>query len=76
MTEKKKVIYIIKNQSHKAKKVHEVIEFVKQSGGIEYAQKVMENFYNEALDILTSFNGSPFKNSLNDLVQFTIMREK
>lgn len=76
LLEKKKIIYIIKNQSHKTKKVQEVIEFVKKSGGIEYAQKVMENFYNEALDILKSFNVSPFKNSLNDLVQFTIMREK
>lgn len=76
LIDKKKVTYTIKNQSHKTKKVHEVIDFVKASGGIEYAQKVMEKFYNEALDILKSFNGSPFKNSLNDLVQFTIMREK
>jgi octaprenyl-diphosphate synthase len=74
--EKKKVIYKIKNQSHKAKKVHEVIDFVKNSGGIEYAQQVMEKFYQEALDILKTFSDSTFKNSLNDLVQFTIMREK
>jgi len=76
LIDKKKVTYTIKNQSHKTKKVHEVIDFVKASGGIEYAQEVMEKFYNEALDILKSFNGSPFKNSLNNLVQFTIMREK
>jgi len=74
--DKKKVTYTIRNQSHQSKKVHEVIEFVKKSGGIEYAQQVMEKFYNESLDILKSFNGSPFKNSLSDLVQFTIMREK
>jgi octaprenyl-diphosphate synthase len=74
--EKKKVIYKIKNQSHKTKKVHEVIDFVKNSGGIEYAQQVMEKFYQEALNILETFSDSTFKNSLNDLVQFTIMREK
>jgi octaprenyl-diphosphate synthase len=37
--EKKKVIFKIKNQSHKSKKVQEVIDFVKKSGGIEYAQQ-------------------------------------
>ena len=76
LLEKKKVIYKIKNQSHKAKKVHEVIEFVKASGGIEYAQKVMEKYYDEALDILQSLKDSAYKNSLNSLVQFTILREK
>lgn len=74
--EKKKIIFIIKNQSHKSKKVQEVIAFVKASGGIEYAQSVMEKFYNEALEILKTFKDSTFKNSLNDLVQFTIMRER
>ena len=74
--EKKKIIFIIKNQSHKSKKVQEVIAFVKASGGIEYAQGIMEKFYNEALEILGTFNDSTYKNSLRDLVQFTIMREK
>ena len=76
MIEKKKVIYKIRYQSHKSKKIHEVIEFVKKSGGIEYAQEIMEKFYNEALEILQSFNESEFKNSMNDLVQFTILRNK
>ncbi len=74
--EKKKIIFIIKNQSHKSKKVQEVIAFVKASGGIEYAQVVMERFYDEALEILGTFKDSTYKNSLSDLVQFTIMRER
>ena len=56
--------------------MQEVIDFVKKSGGIEYAQSVMEKFYNEALEILGTFSDSVFKNSLNDMVEFTIMREK
>lgn len=76
LLEKKQVIFKIKNQSHKSKKVQEVIEFVKSSGGIEYAQTIMEKFYQEALEILHSFNDSTFKTSLNGLVQFTILREK
>ena len=76
MIEKKKVIFKIKNQGHKSKKVQEVIEFVKNSGGIEYAGEVMEKYYNEAQDILQSFKDSPYKKSLSSLVQYTIMREK
>jgi len=74
--ERKKVIYKIKHQSHKSKKVREVIEFVKNSGGIEYAQEIMRKYYDEALEILQSFQESAYKNSLNGLVQFTILRDK
>ena len=76
LIEKKKVIFKIKNQSHKSKKVNEVIEFVKNSGGLEYAGEIMEKFYDEALEILQSFKDSTFKDSLNGLVQFTIKRDK
>jgi octaprenyl-diphosphate synthase len=74
--DKKKVIFKIKNQSHKSKKVHEVIDFVKDSGGIEYAEGVMEKYFNEALEILQTFEDSAYKESLNNLVQYTILRNK
>lgn len=76
MLERKKVIFKIKHQSHKSKRVQEVIEFVKKSGGIDYARCIMEKYYNEALDILNAFSDSIYKNSLADLVQFTIKRER
>lgn len=74
--DRQKIIFIIKSQSHIQKKVQEVIAFVKGSGGIEYAQKAMENFYKEAQAILQTLSDSQYKTSLSDLVQFTIMREK
>jgi len=73
---KRKIINIIKNQSHKPKKVSEVIEFVKASGGIAYATEAMNKFYAEALLILDSFADSVYKTSLQQLVQFTIERNK
>ncbi len=42
--EKRKIISIVKNESEKPKKVKEVIEFVKQSGGIEYANNAMNKY--------------------------------
>lgn len=74
--ERKRITYIVRNQSHKNKKVQEVIAFVKASGGMEYATGVMEEYYNEAMDILQTFPDSAYKNSLRKLVQYTIERVK
>ena len=74
--EKRRIIYIIKNQSEKAGKVKEVIEFVKQSGGIEYATQAMHQYYEEARQILCALPDSDYKQSLSRLVSYTIEREK
>jgi octaprenyl-diphosphate synthase len=74
-TEKRKIISIVKNESEKPKKVKEVIDFVKRSGGIEYATTVMEKYYTEALAILDTFPESAYRTSLSQLVQFTIQRK-
>lgn len=73
---KRKIINLIKNESNKPTKVLEVIEFVKNSGGIDYTKKIMQNFVNQAYEILDSFPESAHKNSLRNLVQFTIERTK
>jgi octaprenyl-diphosphate synthase len=72
--EKRKILSIVKNESSKPKKVKEVIDFVKASGGIEYANKAMNRFREEALQILNGFPESRYKESLIQLVQFTIER--
>ena len=72
--EKRKIIGIIRNESDKPKKVSEVISFVKQSGGIEYANQVMNNYHQEALQLIAGLPESDYKKSLVELVQFTIER--
>lgn len=72
--ERRRIISIVKNESEKPKKVKEVISYVKQSGGIEYAIERMNCFHAEALAILEYFPDSPYRRSLKDLVQFTIDR--
>ena len=74
--EKRKIINIVKNKSHISAKVNEVIEFVRHSGGIEYAKKVMQDFKEEALSVLSEFPDSEYKTSLSSMVSFTISREK
>lgn len=74
--EKRRIINLIKNESDKPAKVHEVIAFVKSSGGIEYTEKVMHKYVDEANEILDDFKDSPFRTSLKNLIRFTIERKK
>lgn len=75
-SERRRIINIIKNKSHISAKVKEVIEFVKDSGGLEYAVKVMTQYADEAVKVLDDFQDSAYKSSLLQLVSFTISREK
>ncbi|MDN3205078.1 polyprenyl synthetase family protein [Algoriphagus sediminis] len=74
--EKKRIIFLIRNKSNSKKSVNEVIEFVKKSGGLEYAKTVMNKYYKEAMDILEVFPESDYKQSLADLVNYSIERKK
>ena len=73
--EKRRIISIVKNESEKPKKVKEVIDFVKKSGGIEYAIQAMTKYHQQASDMLAQLPDSVYKNSLSQLVQFTIDRK-
>lgn len=74
--EKRRIINIVRNESHKPRKVTEVINFVKDSGGLQYAQNVMQRYVEEARALLSSFAESPHRHSLEQLVQYTIERTK
>lgn len=74
--EKRRIINIIRNHSENNNKVKEVIDFVKKSGGLEYAKEVMKKYFDEAMEILESFEDSVYRNSLSQLVRFTIERTK
>ncbi len=72
--DKRKVVNIVRNQNTDDKKVKEVISFVKEAGGLEYATKCMNRYQSKAFEMLEEFPESSFKNSLKQLVQFTIER--
>lgn len=74
--EKRRMINIVKNESDDPKKVDEVIAFVKQSGGIEYATTAMQQYVADAQAILQTFSESSYRTSLEQLVQYTIDRSK
>ncbi|GAA4437069.1 polyprenyl synthetase family protein [Ravibacter arvi] len=74
---KRNIIGIIKNESHKPAKVAEVIAFVKEKGGILYAQDEMQRYVEKAMSILDKTQLSPpHKEALQKLVLYTVKRNK
>lgn len=73
-SQRKLIIRKIKNGNRSQHVVNEVISFVSEMGGIEFAVTKMENYRNQAMDILLSFPESPARDALSDLVEFTISR--
>lgn len=72
---KRKIIYIVKNQNTNKRKVNEVIEIVKQSGGLEYARQKMFHYQDKALQILKGFPDSQAREAMEELVQYVSERK-
>ncbi len=73
---KRSIITLVKNYNDDQKKVQAVIDFVRQSGGMDYAAKKMQQYQQEAFDLLNSFAPSQYRDSLEQLVRFTTERRK
>ena len=73
--EKRKVINIIKNNNNDQRKVKEVIDFVIKSGGIQYANKKMEEYRDKALAVLNTFEKNEARDALELLVRYSIERK-
>ncbi|MBS1496104.1 MAG: polyprenyl synthetase family protein [Bacteroidetes bacterium] len=71
----RKIIYIIKNENKNKARVKEVVDIVAKNGGINYAELKMQQYRDEALEILNNFNPSPERAALEELVRFTTDRK-
>ena len=66
---------MISDSEKKSTNVKKVIEFVVAKGGIDYATKKMNDFLSEAIAILKTYPDSVYRNSLEQLLAFTIARK-
>ncbi len=74
-SERSRIINNIKRHNNEPAKVAEVIAFVRQSGGLEYAEKVMYEYREAAFEILRQhFPESEIRESLLQLVRFVTER--
>jgi len=74
-SEKRKIIYIIKNENKKAEKIKYVLQKVAETGGIQNAIKKMIQYRDEALAILYDFPESDIRKGLEELVRYTTDRK-
>jgi octaprenyl-diphosphate synthase len=73
---KKWLINSVKRYNRDKKRVREVIDYVKDHGGLDYAIKVMYQYKQEALNILNTYPESAYKESLLKMVDYVIDRKK
>jgi len=74
--EKRRILNVVKNHNTNKKKVNELIKYIRENGGLEYAIKKMNEFKAKADEILMSFPENPYRNSLFELSEFVINRAK
>jgi len=70
------IINSIKNHNKDKKRVNQVITFVKENGGLDYAITKMKAFQSEALEILNTYPKSDYRDSLELMVNYVIQRKK
>ena len=75
-SERKHIIKLIKNHNEDKAKVAEVIDFVRNSGGLEYAQKAMCDYRDSAFEILDTFEDNEARTALRALVNYVTERKK
>lgn len=75
-SERKRIINLVKNHNDDPKKIEQIIRFVKESGGLRYAETQMKKYQEAAFEILNTFPKSESRESLEQLVRFTTERNK
>jgi len=75
-SEKRRIINLVKNHNEESDKVSEVIDFVRNSGGLDYARSRMDAYQQEAFNILNELPEHESRDSLQQLVRFTTERKK
>lgn len=73
---KRSIIRTIRRHHENPEKVQEVVRFVLESGGMEYAEAQMLQFRAQALALLDEAPELPARKSLRDLVLYTTERKK
>jgi octaprenyl-diphosphate synthase len=75
-SKKRHILSIVKNKKKTKSEINEVISFVSDYGGMDYAELKMNQYRDKALAIIDSYPDSDVKNSLKEFVQYTTSRKK
>jgi octaprenyl-diphosphate synthase len=75
-SKKRHILGIVKKKKKSRSDINEVINFVSEYGGLDYAEEKMNQYRDKALAILDSYSDSDVKESLREFVQYTTSRKK
>jgi octaprenyl-diphosphate synthase len=75
-SKKNQILSIVKNKKKTKAEIAEVIDFVSEFGGMQYAERRMNQYRDKALAILDSYPDSEVKESLKGFVFYTTSRNK
>ncbi len=71
---RRRIINIVKNHAQDTEKVGELMDMVVEGGGVEYARQHMNIFKDQALEMLLEMPDRPARESLRQLIDFTVSR--
>lgn len=74
--ERRWLINIVRNHNTDPVQVRKLAEFVAARNGIAYSIETMNKFMQEALDVLHTFPQTPSRESLEEMVRYTVERDK
>jgi len=75
-SKKRHILGIVKNRKKSKSEIAEVISFVSDYGGMDYAEIKMNQYRDKAFAILDSYPDSEIKTSLKEFVFYTTARKK
>lgn len=74
--DKKWLLRSIRNHNKDKKRIAEIIDYVKQNGGLKYSIDKMNDLKNSALAVLRTFPENEYKKSLETMLNYVVEREK
>jgi len=68
--------HLMRKRKKKQSEVDEIVQFVHEKGGMKYAQDIMDNYANRALEKLSRIPSTEDRKTFEDLIKFIIERKK
>ena len=75
-SEKRRILGLIKHKNKNSAVVNELIQMVKEKGGLEYAEQKMNEFREKAIAGIMEFNDCQARSSLIELMNYITTRQK
>lgn len=74
--EKARIRYLMRKRKKKEKEIEEIVSFVHEKGGMDYAREIMEDYAANAIEGLSTLPESEGQKAFQDLIEFIINRKK